>query len=298
MEIPVINRMTELEASISSLNNPSLISRLISTLELDSSLPFEFCKWGALFLTLLYAFTTFAYKIKILVLHFHSKSKSLLSSVSDPLQSHFDDEFSTDDDENDDVCSSSDDDDEEEEVTASSCDDLTRFGEDFRVKGSSGNFSEKYPWRKRKLALRRRRSIGDNFSLSELVNANGVVKLWESSIPAVSFSPTVTFTAGAGEDGKFGLALWDLRMKWESPTVQADWKSDRRGRAVGVSIDCGRTGKVYVRDGRSMGLTVGDVRMADTPLENLTESGEATWRDADGVTSVAESKNDFPFFCF
>lgn len=297
MEIPVINRMTELEASISSLNNPSLISRLISTLELNSSVPFQFCKWGALFLTLLYAFALFAYKIKILVLHFHSKSKSLLSSVSDPLQSHFDDEFSADDGENDDVCSSSDDDDEEEEVPSSSCEELTRFDEDFQVKGSSGNFSEN-PWQKRKLGLRRRRSIGDNFSLSELVNANGVVKLWESSIPAVSFSPTVTFTAGACEDGRLGLGLWDFRMKWESPAVQTEWKSDWRGRAVRVGIDSGRTGKVYVRDDRSMGLTVGDVRMADTALENLTESGEATWWDADGVTSVAESKNDFPFFHF
>lgn len=291
MEIPVINRMTELEASINSLNNPSLISRLISTLELNSSLPVQVCKWGALFLTLLYAFTSFAYRIKILVLHFHSKSKSLLSSVSGPLQSHLDDEFSTDDD----ACSSSDDDDEEEEVPTSSCEDLTRFDEDFRVKGSSGNFSEN-TWQKRKLGLRRRRSIGDNFSLSELVNGNGVVKLWESSIPAVSFSPTVTFTAG--EDGKFGLGLWDFRMKWESPAVQAEWKSDRRGRAVQVGIDSGRTGKVYVRDDRSMGFTVGDVRMADTPLENLTESGDATWWAADGVTSVAESKNDCPFFCF
>ena len=122
------------------------------------------------------------------------------------------------------------------------------------------------------------------------------VKLWESSIPAVSISPTVIFTAGAGADGKFGLGLWDFRMNWESPAVEAEWKSDRQGRPVG--IDSGPTGKVYVRDDRSRRLTVGDVRKVDKPLESSTEFEEETWWDADGVTWPAKSKNDFPFFCF
>lgn len=269
MEIPVLNRMTDFEASINSLNKP--------TLELDFvnfSLPIQFCKWGALFLALAYAFTSFAYKVKILILHFNRKSKSLLATASDPFLSHFSDEFSSSDDENDDVCSSSDDNDDEKEEksTSSSYDDLTRFNEDFRVKGGFCNFGENQG-QNRKFRLRRRRSIaGDNFSLlSDLVSGNGVVKLWESGIPSVSISPAVIFTAGAGEDGKFGLGLWDFRTRLESPAVQAEWRSDRRGKAVG--IDTGRTGKVYVSDDVSMGLSVGDVRRLDTPLEYLTEFG-------------------------
>jgi len=266
--------MTEFEPS------HSLISRIFSLFEFGKlSVPHRFWKWGALFLALVYAFTSMAYRIKSLILHYHNKSKSLLAAT-EPLLPSFDDDFCSDDEESDDVCSSSDGEAEDEEPISSS-EDLNRFDEDFRVKGNFGEST----LRKRKFKIRRRRSIGDDFSLSDLVNGNGVVKLWDSSFlgefPAVSTSPAVIFSAGAGNDGVLGLGLWDFRTSRRKPAVQAEWQSDGRGRVVG--IDGGRSGEVYVRDDARR-MAVGDVRKLNTPLENSTASEEDTWWDADGVT--------------
>lgn len=214
-----------------------------------------------------------AYRIKFLFLHYHHKSKSLLAAT-EPLLPNFDDDLCTDDDEeNDNVSSSSlssDGEEQEDDDPISSSDDLTRFDEDFRVKG-------------RKFKIRRRRSIGDEFSLMDLVNGNGVVKLWDGSFPAVSLSPAVFFS---GDDGVLGLGLWDFRTSLKKPAVQAEWRSDRRGRVVGV--DAGRTGKVYVRGERKR-MEIGDVRKFDTPLENLTAVEKDTCWDADGVVVTAQS---------
>lgn len=221
-----------------------------------------------------------AYRIKFLILHYHNKSKSLLAAT-EPLLPNFDDDFCSDDDEKDDVCSSSassSDGEQEDEDPISSFEDLTRFDEDFGVKGSFG-------LRKQKFNIRRRRSIGDDFSLSDLVNGNGVVKLWDSSflgdLPAMTVSPAVIFSAGSGDDGVLGLGLWDFRTSRRKPSVQAEWRSDRRGRVVGV--DGGGTGEVYVRDD-ARGMVVGDVRKLNTPLEKSTATQDDTWWDADGVT--------------
>lgn len=221
-----------------------------------------------------------AYRIKFLILHYHNKSKSLLAAT-EPLLPNFDDDFCSDDDEKDDVCSSSassSDGEQEDEDPISSFEDLTRFDEDFGVKGSFG-------LRKQKFNIRRRRSIGDDFSLSDLVNGNGVVKLWDSSflgdLPAMTVSPAVIFSAGSGDDGVLGLGLWDFRTSRRKPSVQAEWRSDRRGRVVGV--DGGGTGEVYVRDD-ARGMAVGDVRKLNTPLEKSTATQDDTWWDADGVT--------------
>lgn len=221
-----------------------------------------------------------AYRIKFLILHYHNKSKSLLAAT-EPLLPNFDDDFCSDDDEKDDVCSSSassSDGEQEDEDPISSFEDLTRFDEDFGVKGSFG-------LRKQKFNIRRRRSIGDDFSLSDLVNGNGVVKLWDSSflgdLPAMTVSPAVIFSAGSGDDGVLGLGLWDFRTSRRKPSVQAEWRSDRRGRVVGV--EGGGTGEVYVRDD-ARGMAVGDVRKLNTPLEKSTATEDDTWWDADGVT--------------
>ena len=176
MEIPVINRMTD------SLHNPSFISRISSTLELGKlSNAHRLWKWGALFLALVYAFSSIINKFKLLMLYFHNKSKSLLAA-SEPLLAQFDDAFLTDDDENDDVYSISatssdeDEDDKDEDII----EEFSRFDDDdFNVKGSFRSFSEN-PRKKGKFKLlRRRRSFVENFSLSDFSNGNGVVKLWD-----------------------------------------------------------------------------------------------------------------------
>ncbi|CAO2828544.1 unnamed protein product [Amaranthus hypochondriacus] len=300
MEIPVINRMTD------SLHNPSFISRILSTLELGKlSNAHRLWKWGALFLALVYAFSSIINKFKLLMLYFHNKSKSLLAA-SEPLLSQFDDAFLTDDDENDDVCSISatssdeDEDDEDEGII----EEFSRFDDDdFNVKGSFRSFSEN-PRKKGKFKLlRRRRSFVENFSLSDLVNGNGVVKLWDGldlglvevhdafsfldldnyengkvieGIPAASSSPAVFITG----DGKTGMNIWDMRTNGKSPAFQSDWRSDRRVSLIGV--DGGRTGKVYAMDDVSMGLMVADVRKFESPLKE--EYAEDLWWDADEST--------------
>ncbi|XP_021723801.1 uncharacterized protein LOC110691192 [Chenopodium quinoa] len=311
MEFPVIN----FEAGINSLHNPSLIYRIFSNFELGKlSYANRIWKWGALFLALVYAFSSLVNKIKIIILYYHNKSRSLLAA-SEPLLSHLYDEFDSDfsDDENDDVCSSCgstsdeeddviDDDDEIEDLWNASFDD-----DDYNVKGSFGNFNESSRQKGKFKLLRRRRSFVDNFSLSDFVNGNGVVKLWDglslgvvdvdnafsfldyendknsenrdlffAGVPAVSSSPAV-FISG----GKLGLDIWDFRAGDSSPVVKSDWRrSDRRGEVVGM--DSGRTGKVYVRDDDSMRLAVGDVRKVDAALTEEYE--EEMWWDADGVT--------------
>uniref|UniRef100_A0A803MTY0 Uncharacterized protein n=1 Tax=Chenopodium quinoa TaxID=63459 RepID=A0A803MTY0_CHEQI len=179
--------------------------------------------------------------------------------------------------------------------------------DDYNVKGSFGNFNESSRQKGKFKLLRRRRSFVDNFSLSDFVNGNGVVKLWDglslgvvdvdnafsfldyendknsenrdlffAGVPAVSSSPAV-FISG----GKLGLDIWDFRAGDSSPVVKSDWRrSDRRGEVVGM--DSGRTGKVYVRDDDSMRLAVGDVRKVDAALTEEYE--EEMWWDADGVT--------------
>ncbi|KNA15000.1 hypothetical protein SOVF_102270 [Spinacia oleracea] len=305
MEIPVIN----FEAGINSFHNPSLIYRVISNFELGKLTYYSnrMWKWGALFLALVYAFSSIVNKIKLLVLYYHNKSKSLLAA-SEPLLSSLYDEFGSDTDsdydQNDEVCSScdssSDDDDDED-------DEIEIEDDDFNVKGSS-NFSE-ISRRKGKFKLmRRKRSFVDTFSLSDLVNGNGVVKLWDGlglgvvdvdnafsfldsdhyqnqdfisssifgGIPAVSTSPAVFISAGS-DGGKLGLDIWDLRTGGESPVVRSHWRSGRRGEIMGM--DSGRTGKVYVRNDDTMTLAVGDVRKVDAPLTEECE--EEMWWDAD-----------------
>lgn len=272
MELPVIN----FEASINSLNNPSLISRLFSIFELGKFSPaHRLWKWGAVFLALVYAISSLVNKIKILFLHYHNKSRSLLS---DSLLHPLNDDFQTDDDENDDVCSTSDSSTSDDEEDEEEPEDLSKFDDDFNVKGSFRNLS------KNSKQNCKFRSIVDNFSLSDIVNGNGVVKLWDelglgvfdvdnsfsfldfnnmknsnllstsifAGFPSVSISPSV-FISG----DKLGLDIWDLRT---GPAFH----SDRTGNIVGV--DAGRTGKVYVMDDVISRMTVCDLRKADTPL--------------------------------
>ncbi|KAK9750406.1 hypothetical protein RND81_02G194500 [Saponaria officinalis] len=273
--IPVIN--------FEALNNPSLFSRIVSVFEFGKLSPaHRFWKWGAFLLAFVYAFNYVANKLKVLILHYHQKSKSFLANTQPLLSSTFDDELYSSDDEDDVVSASSDDDDDsDEEIEESktrelnrfqSYEDFSKFEDDFTVKGQNRKF--KVP--------RRKKSLGDDFSLSDLVNGNGIVKLWdgfglgvESSFPFLEInkddwkkfgsffgSPEVVTTAERGsKPGCLGLNVWDFRCSMNEPVVHASWRSDRTG------------------------LTVGDVRMIETALtENVTEEGEEKWWDADGVS--------------
>ncbi|GAB4840307.1 hypothetical protein Ancab_021073 [Ancistrocladus abbreviatus] len=292
--------MSDLEESMNSLNNPSFISRILSILEIPvSSQAHRFCKYGALLLVLVYAFSSVAYRIKFLFLQ-RRASKS--SSSEALLPDYSDDEIYSDDEEEDDV-------DEEEEESSSSSEDesderkssyqnLTKFEEDYRVAGST-NLSES-EGQNSKFTLRRRRSGiggGDGFSFSELLDSKSVVKLFDDSssdgntksifsLAAVAMSsPAVIVSASGSENGGklLGVNAWDMRMRRRIPAIHAEWRPRESGTGTVVGVNAGGVDKIYVRDDLCSDL-VGDMRKVNSPLEDVTEYDEETWWDAGGAS--------------
>ena len=106
MEIPVINRISDFEAGISSLNNPSFLSQVYALSGIEKIYQaYSFWKWGALILALLASLSTIINKLKILIIRFRQHH----SLPSQPLL--YDTDFDTDTDSS---CASSDDESEYE----------------------------------------------------------------------------------------------------------------------------------------------------------------------------------------
>uniref|UniRef100_A0A5B6YGY0 Uncharacterized protein n=1 Tax=Davidia involucrata TaxID=16924 RepID=A0A5B6YGY0_DAVIN len=295
MEIPEINMISDFEAGMNCLQNPSLLSRSFS-LSGDGKLSqvYSIWKWGALILALVATFSGILInRIKILLNRFR-RLKTLASS--EPLLQQFDDDES--DFSDDDTCSSASSEDEDYEST-SSFEDRQSVDEDFCVAGSS-------------LRLRRCRSRGDRFSWSDFATGKSVVKLWDSfglgldledssgsvisiwdlnkdkkissifggrcQIPSISMSsPEVILSAEMNNRNNVALGLYDTRVGRQIPAISAEWWP-KRGKIVG--INSGGVEKVYVRDEVTGALTIGDMRNVKTPLQNLTESDGDTWRFA------------------
>ncbi|KAM7484576.1 hypothetical protein LguiA_000585 [Lonicera macranthoides] len=297
MEITELNILSDFEAGIKCLqNNPSLFSRFFS-LQV-----YGFWTWGALILALIATFTTLINRIKLFIFRVRTtKSLSSSSSTSQHLQNLDDDFDFTDDD-----SSSSDPESDDEEFESKSS---FEGDEDFRVAGSGFSAEEKR--RSGSFKLRRRRIGGHRFSWSDFAAGKSVVQLWDgfglglnfddssgseisiwdldrdekinsffgwkSQIPAVAMSsPAVVLSADANN-----FSAHDRRVGGQIPTIYADWLQQGR-HVVGLNSGCGDN-KVYVRDGITGGITVGDMRNVKTPLENLTESDGDKWWDADGV---------------
>ncbi|KAF5745257.1 hypothetical protein HS088_TW07G00840 [Tripterygium wilfordii] len=316
MEIPVINRLSDFEAGMNSLQIPSFLSQIVTFTGIENLLQaYSFWKWGALILALLASFTTLVNRIRILIIRFRFQANQSLPTK--PLIE--DDDY---DSESDSSCSSSDD--EEDEPAASPSSPRWRPTEylDFRVSGSAHSIDDR--WKNSDLKLRRRRSscsLGDLLSFSELANKKSVVKLWDnlsnlglgldlnrnsfgdeidtagldiasifgwnsriSAVPASS-SPAVVVSASTNESKNVELKVWDTRAAFQLPAIIAEWRPTL-GKIVGVYT--GGVDKVYVRDDGSGDLTVGDMRKASSPLENLTESDSETWWDADAGDETIE----------
>ncbi|GAB2280055.1 hypothetical protein Dimus_014693 [Dionaea muscipula] len=292
MEIPVISRMSDLEASISSLNSPaSFISRFLSLLDLgksSNSSPHRFWKWGALFIALLYTFTSIASRLKILALH-HWRSRRPFASLSNPLLSInlYDDDVSSDDE-----VDGGSDEDHARPPCSSDSEDEDEFEHDLLR-------------RRGKLRRRRQRSFGERLpSLTDLLTCNGVVKLWEDTFsttasksdtisildldknsmigsilgrfPAVAMpSPSVVLSAVSDNCGKLGVKLWDVRARRRRPAVQAEWRTRRPVKAV-VGVGAGGVNKIYVRGEVEGEELVGDMRNVNSPLSDFTEYDEDT----------------------
>ncbi|OAY31330.1 uncharacterized protein LOC110631026 [Manihot esculenta] len=324
MEIPVINRIGDFDARITSLQNPSFLSQIFALSGVEKiHHAYSFCKWGALILALLASFSPIIYRIKILIL----RIRNHYLIISQPPLITDDDFFYSS--ETDTSCSSlSEDEDQEEEYepASSSSQSWRSIDEDFSVKGS-GHYADNQ-LHNHNLRRRRNSSLEDLFSsLSDFTNGKSVVNLWDnlgfglglnvdkqlrncisaydmntelnvfsvvgkkSEIPTVttsSSSPAVIVSAETNVTGNL-LRVWDTRVGGWIPEILAEWRP-RLGKFVGISADGGK--KIYVRDDISGRLTVGDMRKVSSPLANAMESHVDTWWDADAVIVAKEESVD------
>ncbi|KAK3018735.1 hypothetical protein RJ639_003029 [Escallonia herrerae] len=310
MEITDINIITDFGAGMKCLQNPSLISRFLSLSGIEK-VPqvYSFWKWGAIVLVIFAAFTGVINRIKLLIIRV--RTVKCLPSVSQPLLQESEDDFDLTDDETSSSVAASDYDDDTDQT--STFEDRRQVDEDFRVAGSSSCWGRQ--WQNGDSKLGRRCSVGDLFSWPEFSAGKSVVKLWDSfglgldfedsfetkistwdlnkdvkissifggrgQIPAVALaSPAVLLSGELSNNAGFLLAAHDVRMGRHNPAIRAEWRP-RLGKAAG--IHSGGNEKVYVRDGITGALTVGDLRNANIPLENSTGADGETWWDAHAV---------------
>ncbi|XP_044488106.1 uncharacterized protein LOC123212927 [Mangifera indica] len=329
IQIPVVNRIIDLETNI---NNLPLLPQ-VSALSGLEKLPqvYSFWKWGALILALIASFTTIVTKIKLLILRLR-EYLSLSPQLRLPLLADSDYDSDTD------VASSSSSDVEDDNGLSEDDEDDTEVDQnDFRVRGTGHVYVNEH-WENRKLGLRRRRrrSIGDFFSWSEFTGGKSVVKLWDNlglglglnveddysgpqnmltiydmnngqeirniasvshqkcEIPAYiatsSASPSLMFSPAENDGGGVTLGGWDMRIGSKLPAILAEWRPKLVNIVGGVKA--GGVAKVYVRDDVNGALTVGDVRKVKSPLENVTENDVDTWWDADAVIVTEECSEE------
>ncbi|GER43859.1 hypothetical protein STAS_20725 [Striga asiatica] len=276
MEITEINMISDFEAGMKCLQNPSLISGLNKIPQI-----YSFWKWGALFFAIYATFSSIIRRIKLILIRIHTVKTS--SHRPEDIVEYTD---------NDEI--SSDDEDEEEHEKAEDRRLMTSFGgqrrsvdEDFCVKGVFGG-----QWCDGNLRKRR----GGGGAWSEFAPGKSVVRLWDSlglnldfdedlfgygaqSVVSTWDAPArpVVLTAESNRkaDGVI-LGGYDARMPRRVPALYAEWGSPAK-KVAGVSA--GGVGKVYVRDDVGGVLVVGDVRNVRRPLESDVE----TWWDADAV---------------
>ncbi|KAJ4843486.1 hypothetical protein Tsubulata_043687, partial [Turnera subulata] len=315
--ISVINRISDFEA----LQNPTFLSPILA---LPSGIqkphyPFNFWKWGAIILALFASVTTIVKRIKILIITLKNRSTEIISSS--PL---FGDEFDFDSDsETDSIssCSSSesgDDPEEEEEEEEEERSSLQRWRLRRRRNSSIGDL---FSWPEFTTGKNTVVKLWDNLGLGLGINTNDDIDPREevsvydtslarnvysvigeycggfgSAVSASSSPRAVVVSAEARPSGNF-LRVFDTRVGRRMPEILAEWRP-MLGRIVGVDVSggggCGGgvVEKVFVRDGVTGGLKVGDIRKAGSPLVDVTESDVETWWDADAVIVGDESVVD------
>ncbi|CAI9775144.1 unnamed protein product [Fraxinus pennsylvanica] len=287
MEIPEMKMISDFEC----LQNPTLISRFFSLSGTEKAPQvFSFWKWGAVIFLLFATLRSIIKRIKLIFIHFYS----LIKPSPHPSTGTEDFEFS----EGDDCSSISSEEEEEENIQTTSFSDQRKIGGDFCVKGrQNGN-------------LRRRSSGGESFAWSEFACGKHVVKLWDSLDLGLNFvedndnnnSKSVVSLWDFDHEEKNGhsfgrswnipafvmaspavvLGAYDKRMPSGIPAIYAEWGPTTSTAAAAVSA--GGVEKVYVRNGVTGALTVGDIRKLKTPMEeNVTEPSGETWWDADAV---------------
>ncbi|KAF8095779.1 hypothetical protein N665_0323s0045 [Sinapis alba] len=279
MEVPVINRISDFDVGINSMNDPSLLSRPFALSSLGKlHHAYSFLQWGVLLLLSFFASFTIT-RIKCLVLKLRNVDVSLPSAT-----------LVYDYDSDSDTSCSSDSSDDEEDNDDDKEDDSVNNGEsrvkrfsyyqDNDDKGTDGNV----PWLRRCSS-----SLGDLLSWPDLggFGSNGVVKLWENldlkgSHEAVasffnkcgassSLSPAVLLAAERKGSDAVEVSAWDAREGFRMPALLAEWRQP--GRLLGkiVRVNAGGVDKIYVEDDVNGEITVGDMRMVNGAMTGLTE---------------------------
>ncbi|CAN4121842.1 unnamed protein product [Withania somnifera] len=291
MDLPEINIISDFEAGVKCLQNPSLISRVLFSLE-KAPQTFNFWKWGALILAILATFSSLIRRIKLLFIYVRKIKPS-----AEPLLQYLGEDFDISDDDEDDGSG----DDNNDRFSSSASDDDECIDKDFTVAGSSFYYKEQgqnshfrfrrrancFPWSefsagKNVVKLWDSLTLGLDYEYADL--SNSVVSLWDLNQPEKI--PAVQVGTLSMENDRNGVvfAAYDTRMKSDTPAIRADWSA---GKVIGV--DNSGVGKVYVREEVDGVLTVGDMRNVKTPLAKLTEiDGDDTWWDADAV--IVEEK--------
>ncbi|ESQ34221.1 hypothetical protein EUTSA_v10008406mg [Eutrema salsugineum] len=277
MEVPVINRISDFDVGINSINDPSSLSRPFAVSGVGKlHHAYSFWKWTALLLiAFLATFTTLITRIKSLVLRLRNVDVSL------PSQTLLYD-YNSDSDSS---CSSNSSDDEEDEDYDDDKEDddsvrVKRSGyyyQDNDEKGINGNI----PWMRRCSG-----SFKDLLSWSDLggLGSSGVVKLWNINgerghasffdkcrASSSLLSPAVLLAAEKKGYDDVEVSAWDARAGFVMPALLAEWSQPGKT----VKVNAGDLKKIYVGDDVGGEITVGDMRMFNGAL---TES--------DGVTML------------
>lgn len=295
MEIPEMNMISNFEAGVNCLQNPSLISRFF---QFPGQQVFIFWKWGALMFAIFATFSSIIRRVKLVLIRFHIL-KSTLHHKEERVEYREDDEISLASS-SDDEQGEEDDDDDDVPPKTSSRGQHARVEEDFRIKNSRLCF--KSQWQNGQL---RRQSSSSSWS--EFTSGKNVVKLWDSlgfnldfdedlfnfdpqsvvttwesdqswketdlsgalwNIPGAA--PAVFLSAEGNTKGdSVILSGYDSRMRRGFPALYAEWKSPAAEKVAGIST--GGVGKVYVRDEAGGVVTLGDVRNVRTALEKVRE---------------------------
>ncbi|XP_023645854.1 uncharacterized protein LOC17899752 [Capsella rubella] len=277
MEVPIINRISDFDVGINSINDPSVLSRALAVSGVGKlHQAYSFWKWAALLLLAFFAsFTSLTTRIKTLVFRLINVNVSLPSTTL--LRDYdSDSDWSISSDSSDDEDDDKDDDDDKED---NSVNGVTRFGYDDETNGN-------IPWL--------RRCSGSFGELLD-IGSSGVVKLWDNldfngegshhrnavasflskcgSYTLLSPSTVLLAAEKRGSDD-VEVSAWDSRAGFRVPALLAEWKQP--GKLLGkiIRVDAGDVDKIYVGDDDDVGgeIVVGDMRMANGALTELTAS--------------------------
>ncbi|XP_030515095.1 uncharacterized protein LOC115728830 [Rhodamnia argentea] len=314
MEMPVMNRLSDFEAGISSLQDPSFLSQFLSFSVRTIAQAYSFWKWGALILALVASFGTIINRIRFLVIKYQNDLVSASPAQSQRFLRSCIDRSEEDDACSSSSCSASSSEMEEDEIEL--IEDPSRNHEVFVVKGSTSAQRDGVSSN-----VRRRRSFFCDH-LSGFCDRTNVVKLWNigleigldpegespssfgdaisitdlntgqrlssfssatSGIPAISAAPlqsqAAILSSGVGSSGNMALRVWDTRTGPRAPSIIAEWAP--RSPANIERVNCGGPEKLFLEAGGE--LMLGDMRNVSSPLKSVTESDVETWWDADAV---------------